>query len=398
MGRRFALFVLAAGVAGICLALVMRHSKHGDANLLTEAALSVLSLKSPTDPFILWLDNHTLLMSRSGDNMPTRFFTRDIHTGREVRLEGLEGLDIPLGSVQASPDGTRLLWQDGGEPSLSGGEREEVTGNFAVVIGQDGQRSEAFDIRTTLHVASLQGSPTEMHTWKQQEYASALLWLNDSRHFMEINADSSEVLVHDCQHPSIVQTLKPRQAHDLNAIRGVMQMAQGDRLVCTSAFRGLEPVVTQADVFVLPVAPRSGLGSVLGPLERYTVHFPPHAHIWANNGNAGIAFSPRGDRIAWWLKFDDDVPLSIMAPAVRFPDSMEPNARLQRAENVEQAPLSLWVCNIDGTKMHSVGKLDVNFTPSAGSYNSTGDMLQWLPDGKALSFQYKDSHWVVLAD
>lgn len=377
------LLILGFGILSVCFHFIPRHLAPNSLVIPSGGATKVLSLQPLADPFPLWLNGHSLLAFHSGIPGLDTITKRDVDTGRGVRMLGLEKRDVPPEAVQVSLDGKQLLWHEGGMPFISGGR----------------QLPKGFVAYWTIKTLSVQGEASQTHSWTQTFPTEGLLWLSDSRHFIEMDANRSAILVYDTLHHSIVQRLKPRHVHDLDSIGGMMQMAQGDQLVCTSAWHGLEPVVAQAGITILPLDLRKDHSNIMGLLQHNRVIFPSYAHIWANDNQQSIAFSRVGDKVAWWLKFDDDVPLSISGPAVQPLIRSRDGSHVPRGENRDQLPLWLYVCNIDGSGMHSLGKLgaDRKVYANGGMGYDSGDDLQWLPDGKHLSFEYHDSIWVVPA-
>lgn len=59
--------------------------------------------------------------------------------------------------------------------------------------------------------------------------------------------------------------------------------------------------------------------------------------------------------------------------------------------------VSLWVSDLRGQKMHEVGSVPHDNTFSLGDKDDPGS-IQWLPDGKTLSFLARGSVWTVPAD
>jgi len=61
-----------------------------------------------------------------------------------------------------------------------------------------------------------------------------------------------------------------------------------------------------------------------------------------------------------------------------------------------QPRTEVWVCNLDGSHLHEIGSLGERPAEEDGS--SLRLSLQWLPDGKRLSFEVKDVLYTVSAD
>jgi hypothetical protein len=110
-------------------------------------------------------------------------------------------------------------------------------------------------------------------------------------------------------------------------------------------------------------------------LRRVNAFRAPHRYI------SGYALSPGGDRIAWVA-----TPIIISANA-GWMDKI-----LARINFTRGVPMELWVSRIDGTGMHLVG---------SEPYMTDEDLLcdlQWLPDGKRITFTFRGSVFAVPAD
>jgi hypothetical protein len=57
----------------------------------------------------------------------------------------------------------------------------------------------------------------------------------------------------------------------------------------------------------------------------------------------------------------------------------------------------LWVSQLDGSQMHKIGHVAELLEDDDATDFLLSD-LQWLPDGKRLSFEYNDGLWTVPAD
>ena len=90
--------------------------------------------------------------------------------------------------------------------------------------------------------------------------------------------------------------------------------------------------------------------------------------------NRGDAETQReGDRIGWVLYF-------------------------ARADQ-PHATVEVWVCGLDGSRMHSIGSIGVERPKPDEDWNWDWPYeIQWQPDGKHLSFIYRDALCSVPAD
>ena len=101
-------------------------------------------------------------------------------------------------------------------------------------------------------------------------------------------------------------------------------------------------------------------------LQRWTVHLPGRAYE--------IAVSPKGDRIAWLLM---------------------PNLK-GRPRNVQRGAASLWVSQLDGSRMREIGSAGTDVRQRSAP--SLLMQLRWLPGGKRLSFLYNGALYTVPTD
>jgi len=100
----------------------------------------------------------------------------------------------------------------------------------------------------------------------------------------------------------------------------------------------------------------------------------------------GVALSPQGDRLAWILQVKQDPP----GPFRRFLSRWMPS--LQRAP---EAVLEMRTTRLDGSDVHVIGHMALPKPDPKAEYPG---QLQWLPDGKRLSFVYKSVLYTVPAD
>ena len=101
-----------------------------------------------------------------------------------------------------------------------------------------------------------------------------------------------------------------------------------------------------------------------------------------------MRFSPQGDRIAWVLTVSETPPFNNVLGRL-FPSSAMQNQEI----------LGIWVSQIDGSKMHEVGHIKKPLRPFNDNTETDNlDDIEWLPDGRHLSFVYKDTLWMIEAD
>lgn len=99
-----------------------------------------------------------------------------------------------------------------------------------------------------------------------------------------------------------------------------------------------------------------------------------------------LRLSPRGDRLAWKLS----QPATPRLPDLlsRWFPSIKPPAKTL---------LSLWVSRADGREMHKIGSIERREETNE-LFMLEPDDIRWTPDGKRLSFIYRNALYVVPAE
>ncbi len=105
-----------------------------------------------------------------------------------------------------------------------------------------------------------------------------------------------------------------------------------------------------------------------------------------------VSYSPSGDRVAY-LRVHDNQPRPWLPPPLqRWWDRFFPPA--------ERPPykITLWVSGLRGKGAHEVGSVPHNNMFSTDTDWEYPNSIQWLPDGKTLSFLCGKSLWTVPSD
>jgi hypothetical protein len=295
---------------------------------------------------IRWLSSRELLFSRDPDDA---FFRYELTTKQETPLTALNRLyrrANPAGervTTAVSPNGQWMLWS-----SL--------------------QTTRPQSLRT--YVAAMDGSrciPPAMRDW-----STAWCWLPDSRRWLELADEEAE------------STFRLRAINDGHVIRTITikeMVPEGeswlDDTVITSADHmlwgakrlkardGAKAVIVEAD-----------LQSKSPVVRRFPIRLPPGAEA------ISISFSPRGDRVAWYLELHQSP-----SPVRRLLHRLLPVVRAD-TQTVE----GVWVSRLDGSEMQEIGHF-VKKYDGDWAYN-----ILWQPDGRRLSFLYQDRLWIVPAD
>lgn len=289
-----------------------------------------------------WLSGHEVLFL--GDNPSKRGFTlvrRDLATGRDTRLTAATRIFEPAIGMnefkELSPDGRRLLW-------------DEV---FKQRIG----------------VVSLDGTQHSYYT----HCGSDAQWMADSRHWIEWF--EHRIVIHD--------VTDPRASRALVYPHGSLLIGQNDDarsawIPSESHFRMLrqanlpEGSSAISEMWVV----EGGFGANAVPSRRIRIPLP------YTSDYPDTALSPRGDRIAYLLRYKQAPPLLVLLK--RFWPALQVRSRSDEA---------LWISNADGTDMHEIGFEEqtskrVN-APALFSY------LRWLPDGRSVSYIHEHGLYTV---
>jgi hypothetical protein len=100
-----------------------------------------------------------------------------------------------------------------------------------------------------------------------------------------------------------------------------------------------------------------------------------------------VVLSPQGDRLAWLLY------------AVRHPWPAWLPQRFPWLHADLQHSMGVWVSNLDGSAMHEIGEVILEKGGTKQTPPPQEPMiLRWLPDGKRISFFYKEGLFTVAAD
>jgi hypothetical protein len=60
--------------------------------------------------------------------------------------------------------------------------------------------------------------------------------------------------------------------------------------------------------------------------------------------------------------------------------------------------VGLWVSDLDGRNLREIGHLALHPAANSDTDGPDPEDVQWLPDGKRLSFLYKQALWIVPID
>jgi hypothetical protein len=304
-----------------------------------------------------WLSDQEVLFAHdTGDGADEvyRFFRRNLVTrvDTELPLLAKEFNQTPGTELQLSPDRKRLLWCSPYYEDADGGEYDYIL------------------------VASLDGSA--LHEWPLGVVSFANYdWMPDSQRWFVLRADTTSkiyrsLITYAVQAPyrkQTIQLVQPMQA----PYQGWAYVTPTQHLILLD--EGDFSTSPSTNVHISD----TDLESSGAKTCQFTIHLPPNTV-----GVDGAEISPQGDRIAWLLDCEHVSWFSALLH------------RLHASFQVTTQPTEeIWVSHLDGSQMHEIGHIPAR---PREQYGVEIEGLHWLPDGKKLSFLYKDALWTVPAD
>lgn len=285
--------------------------------------------------------------------------------GQEFRLLDMKRGETPLPAL------TRLYNQTGGDPD-------------GVQISPDGRfvMWDSFRPNNAIVIASLDGSVH--YSWLLNGLSCFTRWLGDSRHWVLLRLSAKagpsryeDAIIYRLDSGAPIRRLRLGADHPLNrgTFYGGSQLLRG---IVPAADRILVNTWTDSG-FVEPdfdIAELS-LSHGLQQTRSKRVSAPPNSLI------RDLVISPRGDRLAWQLRYPQtETFIDRWIPFLRRP---------------AERWVGLAVSNIDGSNMHEIGRIPLRLSGRDKSIPEP-DYLRWSPDGKLLSFVYRDTLFAVPAD
>jgi hypothetical protein len=354
-GRWLAFLLLAGCLALAAWAYVSRE------RLLLDVATPHMKLgrwDESAYPYYWWLSGQEILVFRSATQEGWRDTSRwtaarqDIDTGEQTPFTGLAGVfnrseGMPWES-DLSPDGRWLLWT--------------------------GKEDRIF-------CATLDGSQFR-RAFKRENMEDDILWLGDSRHWVEFRRDREGQRYITTEIGSLDRA--PQEPETLPIVAGSPFNSSEDadvtyakalslaRLILPETRWKQDPIHTTR---IFELSPSRAAMSIC----EHTIDLPREAK--------GVLpyFSPSGDRIAW--VFDYTRPAPWQAWFRRFLP-FTPDGRQEE---------SLWVSRADGTQMREIGCVRNTHTEDEEDDDEIG-AVEWTPDGKQIGFLYKRVFYTVPAD
>ncbi len=298
-----------------------------------------------------WISDRELIFLRQNGPRPA-FYRHDIVTGVESSIPALTKLFLTTGAdpdgIQVAPDGQYVLW--------NGYHAEDGR-----IVGARIDGGEFFR------------GPNGLRGFAR--------WLGDSRHWFELGMKVS--VFADARICSIAAggssaRINIRAAHPINnsssyggneIVRGIQGSC--DRILTNDwSYRA---ITTSTRVSISEL----NLASGFSPTRTYSVQIPQGRYA------CDVITAPRGDQIAWKFAFENhegviDV-LSRWLPRFRAPCQT----------------VALYVSSVNGSNMHDLGRMESIDNKSDEVFMREPDYIKWTPDGKHLSFIYRDSLYLV---
>lgn len=314
-----------------------------------------------------WINDHeTLIFPRNRTNDPplSHILARyDILTGKEAVLDALtkqvQSIDNLNGdAVSVAPDGKRLCWIG-----------PHIASNHATPDTDSA-------LSTAIRCATFEGTPLfDIVT----HATGPCIWMADNTHVLQYEMEYGSVV--SC---TIYDTNMRQPTWHGNFPPGIWigTITTNNHYLIGQWDGADEPDWIYSDSAQITDIE---LGKEQLPVKKYTVHMP--FKIFAKE----MLFSPKGDRIAWPLMQYAATP----SPVDAWLHKLIPSFKLP-----PKAKFGLWISHIDGSEMHEIGyvPLKPDLINGGTMAEDAPNSIQWLPDGKRLSFQYKNNLYIIPVD
>jgi hypothetical protein len=324
-----------------------------------------------------WLSSHELLTSGALDG--DALVRRDLRSGTVTKLTALAQVHAAPSSIEdllypelVSPDGRWFLKDSGGSEWRMD------------VVSLEGDRrfhwsKAALPVRLPHYE---DGVPLTIVLWMPD----SLRWAQfvDAPHSYSVEPSAAKclyVLMGDIRMPGKVHAIPVASTSPLNPFFAS---------IFSYSKQGCDAVLlTQDRVLFCTVSSYDGQGSKaeiseldLQSNDRLLNHVAVTVPAYGMLQNMSIA--PTGDHIAWVYRHDYVPPLAGLLHRLWPSYVIRP-----------QSKTSLWISRSDGSHFHELGYVDTRTTA-----DDALDLhpLQWLPDGKTLSFDHEGALWTLSCD
>lgn len=392
ISRRVVYAGMAALLAVVGLAARFLARTGSDLTARSRAVASVPTFHYPILPSTFWISPHELLTFRRDKSRTrpypitspyysrTRMKTEDVRrwtpdpatpqlqavvinisNGEMHRLENLTAaLDIPYSEDSApelSPDCKRLLLCQlrGSMPSY-------------IVCDLDGSHMETWDVGTSQGPFHPNWLPDSKH-WIEYSQNSPVLPTNIIQHSVD-SENSSVVLRKDCPPGNSigVDKLGRPLVFEIMGLSG-RALSGCDYVIHPVTTSTSQP--SSQDVHLHLIASANINWATQSRREM----------IWRADEVAQIKLSPQKDRVAYMVYTGGGPAFAALPAIVR---------KLMNAQRkFDSIRCALWVSGIDGKNPREIGTVD------AVNEAHLPTEVQWLPDGKHISYLFDDTLWIV---
>jgi hypothetical protein len=296
-----------------------------------------------------WLSDREFLLFRPtpGTRLGDRLYRHDVVTGQEEPLTALTRLynqtNDWVTSEEVSPDGKWLLWAD--------------TKDHAFAATLDARR---------------------LLQWRLEIGFDPVHWEGDSRHWIELvrTYDDKHAVLHDVQMPHSRTRLEFGSADVIGWNDACEERILSERHMLIWFSNG------SMDSEFSPIFYDISLNKATKPTRMYNLPLPPGAIC------SEMEFSSQGDRVALLLRFKRvalfDSWLHRLLPAYK---------------PTPHSYAEIWISRLDGSSMRELAHTEHTDESNPGrNRDQVLNSIHWLPDGKRLSFVYKDALWTVPAN
>ena len=345
MSKRWRRGMIGVLLAALLLGVVWKSAPRD--RMLLRVATPVVStaswaLMDPSMPGFLpyyWLSNDEVLFFGIGPTGGHQLFRQKVTPGGHPGFP----VALPMKEVAASWRPSRLSRQ------------------HAWLLWTNWRAPAKFALMAT----ALDGSGTV--AWKELVSSRSLTWMPDGRHLVYTtvsNGWQAQILSLDSPQVESVP-LTGFNTNDRLSLQGFSPDGK--------AIGAVNPGFYMAPNLKLDFA-RFDIGGKATMPIRFAVKAPPGTFV------GGATPSPQGDRLLWSCE------TVLISPVDELLQRFFPAYKAQRKPGH-----SWWVSCMDGSAMHEVGR-------TVNRNDDGGIGLQWMPDGKQLSFVYKGQLYIAPAD
>jgi len=330
---------IAAALCGACLALLVGWKMLPDDRLLLKSKRVVRNVGSFPGAGYAWLSDNELVFIRGGD-----IYRRDIRTSRERRMVSQPKVSTGASSIQASPRGSWFLCRFHKSPLDS-------ANDIAILFETDSGRQHAVQLLEDVH------------------------WTKDGNYLYGTHptGQGTTFVLLD---PML---LRPVKTVNLGKDRYILRVFSPKINVPETAFRDPELArligITSLDLrrFELSASVTSVRGRTVESSDK-----------WHDQGTDVIQ---SGSNVCWTEFNEQSDP--VFTSLQRLLPSITANKSMKS---------ELWIGNTEGGKTRKIGYIPIaqsTVVPAYPAYEDFATDVQWLPDGRHISYLYGGDLYVV---